>query len=367
MKFRIRSIYLLVFGFLLTFLIVTVGYQDAHGQRRKNTSKNKRIGKYRGGSINFGQEKRYWAAGFHINSTNYFGDITPNANFISSDFSSTRMGVGASLSYRIWSNITITGGLGWNRLSGDDFKSADPQDPSGYFRYVRNLHFRNDIFEFSAIGAVDLMHNRGTYFVRHYFVPYVFGGVAVFYHNPQGMVPQTDLNGQPLEKAGKWVALRPLGTEGQFSDAYDVKPYSPVQLALPFGAGVRYRVNNYIDLEFEVGYRFLFTDYIDDVSLDYVDLGALDSDLARSMSFRSLEPNAVASGKSRNLETWLSPEDYHQVVSPTDGNTYHVLAGYGHDQVKNLRGNPNDNDHYIVTSIKIKYILHAAVRKAKYR
>ena len=43
------------------------------------------------------------------------------------------------------------------------------------------------------------------------------------------------------------------------------------------------------DLNFEINYRVLLTDYIDDVSSRYVDLGALDSELAKAMSDRSRE------------------------------------------------------------------------------
>lgn len=369
MKKKVRNIGILAISLFLALFIVVLDCQDSMAQARvkkrksNNTSKNRRMGSYRGGNINFKKEFRYFSAGFNINSTNYLGDITPSSSIISTDFSSTRLGAGVSLTYRLLSNISVGTSLTWNRLYGNDFDSADPSDElSGNYRYVRNLHFRNDIYEFAAIGTVDLFHNRGSYFVRPQWIPYAFTGVSIFYHNPMAIAPQFDLSGAPLPEAGKWVPLRPLGTEGQLSEGYDVKKYSAIQAAIPIGAGVRYKLNTYLDFEFELGYRYLFTDYIDDVSRDYTDLGALDGELAKAMAFRSLEPTSATSGQPRR-----PIESDHQVVSRFDGRVYDVLKGYGHDGIKNMRGNPGDNDHYFVTSLKIKYILHAPNRRSSFR
>ena len=50
------------------------------------------------------------------------------------------------------------------------------------------MSFRNDIIELSAVGVFDLIENRNNYMKRPDFVPYVFAGVAVFRHNPKGLV-----------------------------------------------------------------------------------------------------------------------------------------------------------------------------------
>ena len=60
--------------------------------------------------------------------------------------------------------------------------------------------------------------------------PYVYAGIAGFLHNPQAIAPAKDLQGNALAEAGKWVDLRPLGTEGQYSTLastdvnYGIKP-----------------------------------------------------------------------------------------------------------------------------------------------
>jgi hypothetical protein len=66
--------------------------------------------------------------------------------------------------------------------------------------------------------------------------------------------------------------LRPLGTEGQGDSLYpDRKPYSTMGLAIPFGVGIKYALNDRINIGFEVVHRFTNTDYLDDVSKTYVD------------------------------------------------------------------------------------------------
>ncbi len=44
-----------------------------------------------------------------------------------------------------------------------------------------------------------------------------------------------------------------------------------------------------MDLWADIGFRYTFTDYLDDVSENYVDLGVFDNNLARAMSYRSNE------------------------------------------------------------------------------
>ena len=97
-------------------------------------------------------------------------------------------------------------------------QSADQADTSnGIYRYQRNLSFRNRIKELSVVASFDLFQNSGMYINRVKWTPYGFLGVAALLHNPQALAPATDLNGNPLAEAGKWVDLQPLGTEGQYS------------------------------------------------------------------------------------------------------------------------------------------------------
>jgi opacity protein-like surface antigen len=140
----------------------------------------------------------------------------------------------------------------------------------------RNLHFSNNIFE---VNTVAVLHFRDLYYKM--WTPYVFVGVAYFHHEPYTYY------------ADQKVKLRPLSTEGQGLANYpDRKPYSPHQIAIPFGGGVKFRLSDKVHLAYEVNLRKLFTDYIDDVSTRYVnpaDLLAERNQLAVDLSYRGGE------------------------------------------------------------------------------
>lgn len=164
---------------------------DANAQRRSKSylkKKNKRIGNYKGGSIHFDKNKRYISLGGSVDALNYFGDLAPKSQMASTNISFTRPAFTIYGTYRYSPNLSLRASLGWGRIMGDDFDSADPYGQDSRFRYIRNLSFRNDIKEFAFVATWDLFGNHGTFLNRQGFTPYVFAGVAVFHHNPKGKV-----------------------------------------------------------------------------------------------------------------------------------------------------------------------------------
>ena len=315
---------------------------------------------YRGKKSSFSKEKRYISLGFNLNALNYYGDLAPDPGRFSTDLSFTRPAIGISVSQRLGPRFSITGGFMYGTLRGSDFASADANDPvNGKFRHYRNLSFRNRIKELSVIASFDLYENQATYLSRVKWTPFAFAGIAIFHHNPQAIAPLTGLEGQPLQEAGEWVSLRKLGTEGQYaellpSDAnFGIKPYKLIQLAIPMGIGVRFKVHDVVDFSAELGFRYLFTDYIDDVSQNYVDLGALDSDLARALSYRSNE--------------LTKPDIAREPITARNGVTYNVINGYGHEYPTNIRGKEQNNDIYMVTTLRVSYIVGKTMHRAKFR
>jgi hypothetical protein len=98
--------------------------------------------------------------------------------------------------------------------------------------------------------------------VFHKLRPYGVIGVGVFHFNPMGQDPAT----------GEWVYLKPLHTEGEgFKEYPDRKEYSLWQLNIPMGVGIKYWFSDNFSLGLEVIHRKTFTDYIDDVSTNYID------------------------------------------------------------------------------------------------
>ncbi len=372
MKNTIFSFRLIKFFGLILLCISLLAINDAQAQRKSKAylkKKNKKIGSYKGGSIHFDKGKRYLSLGFSADALNYFGDVTPKSGIASTDISLTRPAFSIYGTYRYSPNLSFRGSLSWGRLAGDDFESASTTDEVDKFRYIRNLSFRNDIKELAAVAIWDIFPNHGTFLNRVNFTPYVFGGIAVFHHNPKAKAPDFDIWGTPLPEAGTWVALRELGTEGQLSEHYNVKQYSVIQPSIPFGVGIRAKLQKRLDFEFEIGYRYLFTDYIDDVSGMYVDKGALNGELAKAMSDRSREVNAVNTGKARDFEYTIEPNTTLVTLdpSPYDGVSYTVYGGFGQEQETANRGFSKDKDIYIVTSFKIAYIISGSFKRAKFR
>jgi hypothetical protein len=72
-----------------------------------------------------------------------------------------------------------------------------------------------------------------------------------------------------------------------------------------------------VDFSTEPGLRYLFTDYIDDVSRNDVDPGLFDSALARALSYQSNE---------------LAKRDIaRRPVLARNGDTYNVIEGFEHE------------------------------------
>lgn len=365
--------------YLLVFAVVSCIAVDGYGQMNRKSIKknNRRIGNFRGKKTHFGKDKIYNSLGFGLSALNYYGDIAPRPTRISTDISFTRPALSFSLTHRFGPRYQVTGAFMYGTLKGSDLETVSDKDfeDNGIYRYQRNLSFRNRIKEVSVIASLDLFENMATYISRVRWTPYVYLGVAILHHNPKAQVPDYQLDGvTPFDNAGEWVSLRDLGTEGQYSELqptdanHGIKPYKLIQPAIPMGIGVRFRVNQVFDIAGEFGFRYLFTDYIDDVSESYVDLGVFgDNELAKAMSYRSNEiyPQAI-------FQTGTQGE-FLRSYEGRDQKTYYVIPGYGEEYVNpvdgstNMRGNAKDRDIYTVFTIRGTYILGKTFHRAKFR
>ncbi|MBK8089466.1 MAG: outer membrane beta-barrel protein [Chitinophagaceae bacterium] len=177
---------------------------------------------------------------------NYSGDLQAKAI----TFQQARYALGAWVSYDLNPKIMLRGGLHYANVQASDVYQKNPRN------LIRNLSFATNIWELQAAAEYHFLGMDSRIFS-----PYVFGGVAVFRYNPYA-----------FDAAGTKVFLKPLSTEGQGITGYpDRKPYNLIQVAVPFGLGVRMMVNDRIDIGAEFGYRKTFTDYMDDVSRSYID------------------------------------------------------------------------------------------------
>jgi opacity protein-like surface antigen len=198
-------------------------------------------------------------------TSNYQGDLQPKRF----TYNQSKFAFGGGLRYDLTERIALRGELKYGQL-----QAADSLNPPNL--RSRNLSFQSKLYEASLLAE----YSFGDILERK-MVPYIFGGIAVFHFSPY-----TTYN-------GRVVYLQPLGTEGQGLAAYpEKKKYKLNQFSIPAGAGIRFAVNQNVDLSFELGYRLTFTDYIDDVSGSFADQNLLrtgNGQLAVDVSYRSDE------------------------------------------------------------------------------
>ena len=296
----------------------------------------------------------YSTVGFGIGTSNYYGDMAPYSRPISSTFGMMRWSVGANYARHFTPRLGARASFTWARIAGDDFKTnSDPKYNTNVL-FARNLQFRNDLKEFSLQGIFNLIPDNRSYDRRPQFGAYLFGGIAMTAHNPKALY--VDVDGKK-----DWVKLQKLGTEGQGNDGY-AKPYSLVQLAIPVGVGLRYKINSRFDISAELGFRFTFTDYLDDLAGNYADPSVFASDpIALALSNRVGEPISVKKGKDRipGLRNFVQ---FNYGV-PDSQDPISVIKSQGFDVPGTARGNsPSLNDTYMTGMIHLHYIIPSQVK-----
>ena len=217
----------------------------------------------------------------------------------------TNGALGFTVNYDVNDYVVARAGVTYSVVGGADQlnKKADLA--------IRNLSFETSLLEFSLVGEYYLLNlNESRY------SPYIFAGLAMFTFNPY-----------VYDGKGSKIYLKPLSTEGQGLTGYpDRTPYNLTQLAIPFGGGIKFAVNDNLRIGAELGIRKLFTDYLDDVSKNFVgqaDLLAAKGQLAVDLSYRGDE---------------------------TGGSLFYPAKG-------EIRGSPKKNDYYYFTGIHLTYRL----------
>jgi len=375
---------ILLSAFLVFSVIMFSDINDVFGQYGKKArraslkTRNKQISRFTV-RTDFSKSKKYISFGGGGGITNYFGDLAPRNRRGSSAMDKTRLYLTGFYLHRIHPHITVRGALTYMRLQGDDYTVANISSPTAddKGRFVRNLSFRNDIFELSGVGIFELFPTDRGFLRRSFLNPYGVIGLCFFRHNPQAKTPTTDSDGKP--KSSEWVDLQPLGTEGQFTGIPGTPaPYSLWQIGIPLGLGVRYRLADKWDLSLEMCYRFVFTDYIDDVSSKYPSTEVYQkmiedgNTLGVTLSNRSAEPFAAVDGEKRDLtwRTWKGGRPgAKEDVLPKNENGEVVFEGKRYDGNENgasPRGNKR-RDYWLNTAFHLAYILEIKQKPPKFR
>jgi hypothetical protein len=184
----------------------------------------------------------------------------------------------------------------WALKSNILFAQVEASDKLTNNNYSRNLSFRSPITEISAQVELNFLELYNIP-ARNHFTPYIYTGITVFSFNPQA------------EYNGIYYDLQSLGTEGQGLEGQP-EPYGLVNVAIPFGMGIKFNAGKYVSLGLEWGMRYTFTDYLDDVSGVYYDnefLKFQKGNVVAQLADRSLVKNEAGTqrGNSHTLD-WYS-------------------------------------------------------------
>jgi hypothetical protein len=236
----------------------------------------------------------------------------------------TRPVISGGIRIKPYSFLGVKGVLTLGILRGDDRWTNER------FRNNRNLNFRAPIVELSTQAefyfirerAVKVYSFRSIGKKKKNLSAYTFLGVGGLFFVPQGRYE------------GKWYNLKPLSTEGQGLPG-GPKPYSLFTLVIPYGIGGRWTLDRKLSVSAEIGLRYAFSDYIDDVSTDYYDQQTLIA-----------QKGVVAAN--------LADPSTGDIPGATEPSPNGIAA---------QRGNPKDNDAYSFIQFSINYKVYNKTKR----
>lgn len=268
--------------------------------------------------------------GFTYGPSNFLGDLGGNAGkggtFLKDNMVSlTRFMTGFYVGYRPLEFVNFKISLNAGKVEGADslIKGNGGLEEA---RKSRNQHFRSAITEATLTAEIYpttiFEYDPGD--VMHKIRPYVVLGVGLFHFNPQAQYVNTD-------GSKTWVDLKPLRTEGQGMAKFpNKKEYDLTQINLPYGIGLKYFVSDKFAISFEIVNRKTFTDYIDDVSTNYIS----NEDFYEHFGQNSAQAQMAI--QMANKSAFANGGNYR--------------AGFG---IGSKRGTPTRNDAYYSSSVKV--------------
>lgn len=296
----------------------------------------------------------YSTVGIGGGSTHYYGDLSPYRSFYYGLYSNVRWN--GTLNYQIHFNprVSARAAITYARIFGNDatygWNLADSK-PAVRTARLRNLHFRNDLMEFTVMGLYNFrpMEEKKTRNSPLQWTPYVGIGIGITSNDPKARASIQDNNGNiRFDPNGKvyvqpWQSLRSQLNEGQ------PKVYSSIVPVFPLALGITTKLNQNWILSLEGSFRFTFSDFLDDVSTGPYTNG--------EFSYRADEDYYALTGKSR-------VEDFRKALgsghSPSVTPTAYAPVVVSKTGQRASEGKLKDG--YIVTQITLNYIITSRVK-----
>lgn len=267
-------------------------------------------------------EKVKWEVGINFGPSFFLGDLGGNSGKGTNDikdvnleFTKLMKGAFITMYPKNWLGLRLAADLTYLEGSDDIITTTGIDE---LWRKQRNLDFKTTVVEgYLAAEIFPTMWLNRNKENEPRLRPYVLAGVGVFHFNPKGSITDATTGDKT------WHKLQPLGLEGQGMQEYpQSRPYKLTQINIPLGGGIKYYASERINLSAEVLYRKTFTDYIDDVSAQYIDptlyakyLTPANADLAYKLSDKSVGiiypgmtryPANTQRGDTKNGDTYFS-------------------------------------------------------------
>ncbi|NEN24040.1 outer membrane beta-barrel protein [Cryomorpha ignava] len=271
-----------------------------------------------------------WDYGVSLGASNYLGEIggqeeTRRDFVFDMKLNRTQYVVGAFGRYKFSPQLSANVGINYGQIKANDYNSQNPA------RVARNLSFRNNIIELTGRMELTLFYDNdvgGRGYYNPDFRIYGFVGAGVMKHNPK-----IRYQGPLSEYDGELIDLQPLQTEGV--------EYKLWQFTLPAGIGLYFTHKKIHRFGWEIGYRTTFTDYLDDVSTNYVaddKLAQGQLEIARELANRT------------DAESLANAAAYAEEYDMDVPNAGSFAPG-------EKRGDVTNNDGYLFTQFSYSYVI----------
>jgi hypothetical protein len=233
--------------------------------------------------ISYNLQAQSWEVGGFAGGAGYMGDLNPN-----NPVKVSGIAVGGYAKYNFNRYLSAKLNYTYGTITAADSLSKNEQ-----FRN-RNLSFKTELSEIAAIGEFNFMEYTPSV-TKNIYTPFIYAGVGLVNYRPQATYQ------------GQAYDLRSYTTEGQ-------TPYANTAISIPYGFGIKYNISGRLNLIADIGYRYVMTDYLDDVSGVYINKSTLTNNITRALSDRSGEKTNIYIGSAGTQRGDQRPHDTYLFV-----------------------------------------------------